>query len=58
MEYKKILSSLENNFDSVIWQRGRDYYREGLIKNVVRTDDIITAKCQGNSLYKLKINLK
>ncbi|MBU4501287.1 MAG: hypothetical protein KKA79_01750 [Nanoarchaeota archaeon] len=55
---KKILSQLEKRFTSDIWQRGKGYYKEGLIDKIVKSGDIITAVSYGNSTYRLKINLK
>lgn len=55
---KKILSQLEKRFTSDIWQRGKQYYKEGLIDKVVKSCGIITAVSYGNSTYRLKINLK
>lgn len=55
---KAILSKLEKEFDSTVWQRGREYYREGLIGSVVKSEDIIKAESYGSSTYRLEINIK
>ena len=55
---KKTLSEIESRFASNIWQRGKEYYREGLIGNVIKSGDIIRAESYGNSTYRLEINLK
>ncbi|MEA3378155.1 MAG: hypothetical protein U9Q69_00800 [Nanoarchaeota archaeon] len=52
------LTELEKKFASNIWQRGREYYREGLIDSIVKNNDIIRAESYGNSTYRLMINLK
>lgn len=53
-----ILDTLATNFDSVIWQRGNDYYKEGLIGNVIKIGNLIKAESYGNSTYFLEIDLK
>lgn len=55
---KKLLNKIEDMFDSQIWQRGKEYYLEGHVSDVVLENDIINAKCSGNSLYKLTFDLK
>ncbi len=55
---KRILIDLEKEFDSTIWQRGREYYREGLIGDIIKSGDMVRAKSYGNSTYRLEINLK
>lgn len=55
---KKELTNFEKEFDSTIWQRGKEYYREGLIGNVIKSGDMIKAESYGNSTYHLKINMK
>ncbi|HLC32209.1 MAG TPA: hypothetical protein VJJ82_00115 [Candidatus Nanoarchaeia archaeon] len=56
-KYSALIKKLEQEFDSTIWQRGKDYYHEGLVRNVVKEKNQITAQCKGNSLYHLKIKL-
>lgn len=55
---KKELAKLEKEFASNIWQRGREYYREGLVGNIVKSGNTIKAESYGNSTYRLEINLK
>lgn len=55
---KKDLAKLEKEFANNIWQRGREYYREGLVGNIIKSGDAIKAESYGNSTYRLKINLK
>lgn len=55
---KTELTKLEKEFDSIIWQRGREYYREGLIGNVVKSGNTVKGESYGNSTYRLEINLK
>ena len=55
---KTELIKLEKEFDSTIWQRGREYYHEGLVGNVVKFKNVIKAESYGNSTYRLEINLK
>ena len=55
---KNKLIKLEANFDNVIWGRGKEYYKEGLIGKVYKTKDIITAESYGNTTYNLKIDTK
>lgn len=53
----KVLKELENDFDNPYWQRGREYYREGLIRDVKQKGARITATCKGNSLYRMHLDL-
>ncbi|MBU2637855.1 MAG: SWIM zinc finger family protein [Nanoarchaeota archaeon] len=55
---KKLLSQLEAGFNNPYWQRGKEYYQEGLIGNIIRDGDVIRAESYGNSTYRLEINLK
>ena len=57
-DIKDLMNLLGQNFDSVIWRRGKEYYSEGRIKNIVLHKGIISAICEGNSDYKLKIVVK
>lgn len=52
------LLKFEKEFDSEIWQRGKEYYMEGLVGNVIKSNNIIKAESYGNSTYHLTINLK
>jgi uncharacterized Zn finger protein len=54
----KSIKVLESNFDSTIWGRGKDYYREGRVSKVNKIENIIHAKIQGNRLYSQKIYLE
>lgn len=53
----KALDVLESRFDNPYWTRGKDYLREGLVREIVRDGSIIKAKCRGNSTYSLKIDI-
>ncbi len=53
---KSQLNKIEQKFASNLWQRGKEYYTEGLVGNVVKTGDEVTAESYGNSTYRLKIN--
>lgn len=55
---KKIFSKLENEFDSRLWQRGKEYYMEGLVDNIIKSGSIITAQSHGNKTYYLEIDIK
>lgn len=55
---KTLLKKFENEFDSTIWQRGKEYYREGLVGNIIKSGNVIKAESYGNSTYRLEINLK
>lgn len=55
---KEVLTELKKEFDNEIWQRGIEYYREGLVLNIIKNNNLIKAECQGNLLYMLKIDLK
>lgn len=57
VQSKKLLLQLEKKFAAKIWQRGKQYYAEGLVGNVVRTKNSIAAQSYGNSVYLLKIDL-
>tara|TARA_Y100000310_G_C20649760_1_gene798713 strand:- start:393 stop:1061 length:669 start_codon:yes stop_codon:yes gene_type:complete len=52
------LAKLEQEFASNIWKRGRAYYYEGLLGNIIKTGDSIKAESYGSSTYRLKIDLK
>ncbi|MDI6737863.1 MAG: hypothetical protein QME12_05100, partial [Nanoarchaeota archaeon] len=55
---RKLLSQLEAGFNNPYWQRGKEYYSEGLIGNIVKAGDVVRAESYGNSTYRLEINLK
>lgn len=55
---KKFLSQLEAGFAGNIWQRGKEYYSEGLIGNIIKAGDVVRAESYGNSTYRLEINFK
>ena len=55
---KAKLVKFEQEFASNIWQRGRAYYREGLIGNIIKNNKVIKAESYGNSTYRLKIDLE
>jgi uncharacterized Zn finger protein len=52
------LSKFEDKFSGEIWQRGREYYREGLVGNVSKLGTLIKAESYGNSTYRLTLDLK
>ncbi len=52
------IKELEKKFDSTIWQRGKEYYTEGLIGNVIKSGNRIKAESYGNSTYRLEVDLK
>lgn len=39
-------------------ERGKEYYKQGLVKSLVRDKNVVTARVVGNSLYRVEINLK
>jgi len=47
----------EDEFESQIIYRGKDYYKKGLVKNCIKTPDGYTAKVIGNSEYNVKIRI-
>jgi len=55
---RKVLAHLEEQFAGNIWQRGKEYYSEGLVGNIIKAGDIVKAESYGNSTYRLEINLK
>lgn len=53
-----MLKNFEKLFGGQYLERGRDYYKEGAVKNVLKEGNMITANVQGNSLYRVSIDLK
>ncbi|SJZ81022.1 SWIM zinc finger family protein [Anaerorhabdus furcosa] len=52
---KKI--NLDQYFESRILKRGYNYYREGSVFNVKKIGDVYTAYVQGNSSYRVRVDL-
>lgn len=53
-----MLKNFEKLFSGQFLERGRDYYKEGAVKNVLKEGNTITANVQGNALYRVSIDLK
>lgn len=53
-----MLKNFEKLFGGQYLERGRDYYKEGAVKNVLKEGNTVTANVQGNSLYRVSIDLK
>jgi len=53
-----MLKNFEKLFDGQFLERGRDYYKEGAVKNVLKEGNTIIANVQGNELYRVSIDLK
>ena len=56
---KELLTEkFEDEFESQIIYRGKDYYRKGLVKRCLKTPEGYRAKVIGNSEYNVKIKIK
>lgn len=53
-----MLKNFEKLFDGQYLERGREYYKEGAVKNVLKEGNNVTANVQGNELYRISIDLK
>jgi len=53
-----MVKNFEKLFGGQYLERGRDYYKEGAVKNVLKEGNLVTANVQGNSLYRVSIDLK
>lgn len=55
---KGMLKNFEGLFGGQYLERGREYYREDAVKTVLREGNLVTARVQGNELYRVSIDLK
>lgn len=55
---KKIIKSLLNQFDNLDYKKGKQYYEEGSISNVILNGEMINSKCLGNREYIQTINIE
>lgn len=53
-----MLKNFERLFGGQYLERGRGYYKEGAVKNVLKEGGLVTANVQGNNLYRVSIDLK
>lgn len=49
------LSDFERKIDSTILERGRGYWKAGLVSNIRGDDESVTADVKGSSLYQVEI---
>lgn len=54
----EILKNFEHHFDSQRLKDGKEYFKMGLVRNVMINDSLISAIVRGNSAYRVKLDLK